>query len=94
MFALRLSEKTQGELAAMAKVYGAPTSSAFAREILEVVVSGDIERVKAFNARLIAKVGEQLQMKFSAALDEAAGAGKPAKKPRKPQKQVRGRGGR
>jgi hypothetical protein len=71
-FALRLSLKTQQELAELAKVYGAPNPRALAREILEVIVSGDIERIKAFNARLITRMGEQLVLRLNAAVDTPA----------------------
>jgi hypothetical protein len=83
LFNVRLSEKTQADLRAMAAVYGSPNASAYAREVLEVMCSGDLEKVKAFIARLIARAGEQLTLKLNGALDEVAGAEKPAKKARK-----------
>jgi len=79
-FTLRLSAETQKSLADMAKVYGAPNTRAFAAEVLAVMSSGDIERVKAFNGRLIARAGEQLTLKLNAAMD-AAVAEKPKKRP-------------
>lgn len=68
LYALRLAEKTQQDLVAMSKVYGSPTPSAFIREILEVVVSGNIEKMNAFNRRLIMGMGEQMALKFEADL--------------------------
>jgi hypothetical protein len=91
LFNVRLSEKTQADLREMAKVYGAPNASAFAREVLEVMVSGDLEKVKAFNARLIARSGEQMTLALNAALDAASGSKKPAKKGRKRKERGKGR---
>lgn len=68
-FALRLSLKTQADLAALSKVYGSPNPRAFAREILEAVTSGDMERIKAFNQRLITRMGEQLVLRLNAVVD-------------------------
>lgn len=84
MFALRLSPEVRKNLADMAKIYGSPTPSAFAREIIATMVSGEIEKVKAFNARLIAGVGEQLTLRLNATLDDAAAtASKPKKRAKK-----------
>lgn len=83
IFAMRLSAKTQQDLAEMAKIYGSPNTRAFAREILEVMTSGDLERVKLFNGKLIKGMGEQLTLKLNAALDVATAAEKPAKQPLK-----------
>jgi hypothetical protein len=92
MFALRLPEKVQESLRDMAKVYGSPNASAFAREMLTAMTSGDIEQVKAFNARLIARAGEQLTLTLNAALDAAPTSKKPAKKAKKPPGRGKGRG--
>lgn len=72
MFTVRLAKETQADLAQLARVYGAPTSSAFAREVLEVVVSGDFEKIKAFNARLLTRMGEQLHLQLAEVFDDAA----------------------
>lgn len=87
VFTLRLPQKTKDELAQLAKVYGAPNTRAFAREILEVIVSGDLERIKAFNARLVMRMGEQLTLQWSAAA--IAQAGKRAQEPRKRPRRVK-----
>lgn len=81
-----MPQKVQDDLLEMGKVYGSPNGRAFAREVLEVMTSGDMERVKAFNARLIAKAGEQLTLKLNATLDGAAEAQKRAKNARKGKK--------
>ena len=83
IYALRLPQKTQEDIAELARIYGAANARAFAREILEVITSGDIERIKAFNARLIKGMGEQLTLKLNSALDGPKEAEKPAKKARK-----------
>jgi len=79
-FTLRLPLVAQNNLREMAKVYGAPNTRAFAAEVLAVMSSGDLEQVKAFNGRLIARAGEQLTLKLNAAMD-AAVADKPQKRP-------------
>lgn len=83
IFTLRLPQKVQDDLAGMAKVYGSPNTRAFAREVLEVMCSADMERVKAFNARLIKGMGEQLTLKLNGALDASTEFEKPAQDPRK-----------
>lgn len=94
IFAMRLSAKTQQDLAEMAKIYGSPNTRAFAREILEVMTSGDLERVKLFNGKLIKGMGEQLTLKLNAAMDGAMGAEKSAKEPKKPKGAGKGAGSR
>lgn len=92
IYALRLPQKTQDDIAELSKLYGSPNSRAFAREILEVMTGGDIERIKAFNARLVRGMGEQLTLTLNTAIDTVTGAEprKPAKKPRKPAKKGKG----
>ena len=65
IFGVRLSQKTKDDLSELAKVYGAPTASAFAREVLEVITSGDMSRIQAFNRRLLMGMGEQLALKLT-----------------------------
>lgn len=77
LYTLRLPEKTQANIAELSVIYGAANPRAFAREILEVVTSGDVEKLKAFNARLVHGMGQQLTLRFNSTLD----ALKPAKKP-------------
>lgn len=69
VYGLRLPKQVQDDLHTFGKIYGAPNGRAFAREVLEVMTSGDMERVKAFNARLIRGVGEQMTLKLNAAVD-------------------------
>lgn len=94
-FTMRLPKKTQDELAELAKVYGAPNTRALAREVLEVIVSGDIERIKAFNARLITRMGEQLVLRLNAVVDpkpkhaaHATRAARSARKKRRPRERT------
>lgn len=89
LFTIRLAADVQNALRDMAKVYGSPNASAFAREMLTAMTSGDVEQVKVFNQRLIARAGEQLVLTLNAALDERPTAKKPAKTAR-----TRPKGGR
>jgi len=89
-FSFRLPQKDKDALAEMAKVYGAPSPGAFCAEMVGAVCSGDMERVKAFNAKLIKGMGEQLTLKLNGALDAAVGAEKPAQEPRKAGKRGKG----
>lgn len=81
-FSFRLPEKDKASLLEMSKVYGAASPGAFCAEMVGVMCSGDMERVKAFNARLIKGMGEQLTLKLNAALDGATDAEKPRKTPK------------
>ena len=90
IYSLRIPQKTQDEIAELARIYGAPNGRAFAREILEVITSGDLEKIKAFNGRLIKGMGEQLTLKLNSALDGPTEAKKPAQKPRKRAKGKKG----
>lgn len=71
---MRLSVQDQKLLAEMSKVYGAPNPRAFLREILQVMLSGDAERLRGFNTRLAQGVGkhmaEQMAFKLNETLDE------------------------
>lgn len=69
LFTMRLPQADQDALLQMSKIYGAPNMRAFAREMISVMCSADVARVKAFNARLIAGVGEQLTIDLNATLD-------------------------
>lgn len=90
IYSLRIPQKTQDEIAELARIYGAPNGRAFAREILEVITSGDLEKIKAFNGRLIKGMGEQLTLKLNSALDGPTEGRKPAQKPRKRAKGKKG----
>lgn len=68
-FVFRLPTVERAALIEMAKLYGAPNTSAFLREMVGAMCSGDTDRVKAFNLRLFSKVGEQLALKLNATMD-------------------------
>jgi hypothetical protein len=68
----------------MARIYGSANVSVFAREVLETISSGDIQKIRAFTLRMAQKAGEQLNLSLNASFDEAAKAQKPAKQARKP----------
>lgn len=96
IYSLRLSKKTQDDLSEMGKVYGLPNGRAFAREILEVMCSGDPAKVQAFNRRLMMAVGEQLALKLNEPLEaairiDAADKAKVPPAPKPPKKKKRGR---
>ncbi len=83
LFSFRMSADDARNVVEMAKVFGSPTVSAFCREVLGTVASGDVERVRALTMRMVEKTGEQLKLSLNASLDEASKAQKPAKKARK-----------
>jgi hypothetical protein len=93
-FSFRLPEKDKASLLEMSKVYGAASPGAFCAEMVGVMCSGDMERVKAFNAKLIKGMGEQLTLKLNAALDSATGAEKPQPQPLNAVKRGKGAGRR
>lgn len=92
-FTFRLPQKDKDALAEMAKLYGAASPGGFLAEMVGAMCSNDMERVKGFVGRLVAKAGEQLTLQLNATVDHAAAragkpqaaaaAGKPAQKPRK-----------
>lgn len=59
LYALRLPQKVQDDLVTIGRVYGSPNGRAFAREILEVVTSGDPDRISLFVAKFIDRLGGQ-----------------------------------
>jgi len=74
----------------VSKIFGAVSPGAFCAEMIGAICSGDLERMKSFNARLVRGMGEQLTLKLNTAMDAVAEAGKPAKKARKPSKKGKG----
>ncbi len=67
----RLPDVERMALVEMSKLYGSENISAFLREMVGAMCSGDAVRVKAFNVRLFSKIGEQLAFKLNATIDEA-----------------------
>lgn len=88
IFTIRLPKPTQDQLAEIAGVVGASSPRAFAREILETVLSGDPARINAFNVRLIEGVTRQFQLP---GVQVVAAAVVPKAKPKK-RRPKRGRG--
>ena len=74
----------------MSKIYGAASPGAFCAELVGVMCSGDMERVKAFNGRLIARTGEQLTLQLNAAMDAATGRPRKAKEGQRRKKTAKG----
>jgi len=83
-FAFRLPVDQAAALREMAKIYGAPNTSTFLREMVGASCSGDTEKIKAFNAKLFKGIGEQLTLKLSASIDEAMSAPSPLPLPAPP----------
>jgi hypothetical protein len=90
-YALRLSRKTQDDLALMGKLYGLPNGRAFAREVLETMCSGDAAKVQAFLRRLMMAAGEQLALKLGEPLEAVSRPALPAPKPKKKKGRARAR---
>jgi hypothetical protein len=70
VFTFRLPVEQAAALREMSKIYGAPTPSAFLREMVGASCSGDGEKIKAFNSKLIKGMGEQLTLKLNSLVDE------------------------
>lgn len=89
IFAFRLPKADQALLAEMANVYGAPNARAFLKEMIQVMLGGDGERLRQFNIKLAQGIGkhlgDQMALKLNGPLE---GVDTPAKedasKPRKP----------
>ena len=62
VYRFRLSEADQKNLVDVSKLYGAPNTSVFLREMVSSLCSGDQKRVSEFVTRLIMKMGEQLTL--------------------------------
>jgi len=72
LFNFRLPTSERLALVEMAKLYGSANVSAFLREMVGAMCSGDVERVRKFNVQLFQKVGEQLALKLTAPAEEMA----------------------
>lgn len=90
-FTFRLPQKDKEALTEMAAIYGAPSPGAFCAAMVGALCSGDLERIKAFNARLVKGMGEQLTLKLNASMDAIAAAEKPAKQATKRTAKGKGR---
>jgi hypothetical protein len=76
-FTFRLPVKDKEALFQLAALYGS-SPGGFVAEMVGVICSGDFERIKAFNARLIANAGEQMTLKLNSAFDASVASKKPA----------------
>lgn len=88
VFSFRLPSAERENLVEMSKVFGAPNPRAFLREMVGAMCSGDGERVRAFNTKLIHAVGEQLVLRLHGPLP-----GKVVSKAKKVPKRRKGRRG-
>ena len=65
IYALRLPQQVQDDLAELGRVCGYPNGRALAKEALEAVTSGDPQRVQDFARKLALRVGEQLPLQLA-----------------------------
>lgn len=72
VFNFRLDSAKAKELRELARVYGSANTSAFLRELVGAIVSGDPAQVSAFNTRLFQKMGQQLALDFTAKAEASA----------------------
>lgn len=86
IFSFRLPHKEADSLREMSKIFGVPNTSMFLREMIGAMCSGDPQRIKDFNAKLIAKAGEQLTLKLNAVVDEGPVGGRLAERPQTQQR--------
>lgn len=66
IFNFRLPENEANDLRRVAKLYGAPSTSAFLREMLMVFCSGEPDQARSFVGRLFSRLGEQLTLPLNA----------------------------
>lgn len=93
LFAFRLAKPEQRKLAEMARIYGSPNPSAFVREMVGAICSGDMGTVNGFLGRLGEKLTGQLTLEFQRkALAELQATREAAPRPAKPRKRRRPRG--
>ena len=88
IFTFRLPAEDLESVRQIAKIYGSPSTGSFIAEVVGVICAGDAARLTAFHTRLIQRMGEQLTLDFSAAMEAARTPSKPAKQARK----IAGRG--
>ena len=82
LYRLRLSKELQKKVVAIGKIYGAPNTSVFVRELLVAVCGGDLSAAQAFQSRLAEKLTGQMQLELVAAQERAARAQQPHQKRR------------
>ena len=63
---VRFTANTKRQLIRAAKAYKAKTVSDFVRDLVEVTLSGDVERVGEFARRALGATGEQLILQLPA----------------------------
>lgn len=64
LFYFRITPKSMEAMKEAGRLYGAPNTSAFLREMVEAHCCGDAERAEAFSKRLFTKLGERLQLEL------------------------------
>jgi len=82
LFNFRLPEEEANTLREVAKLYGSPSASAFVREMVTTMCSGEPDQAKAFIGRLISRMGEQLSLSLQTPVPPRKGP-KKRKRPRR-----------
>lgn len=82
-FTFRLPREARDNLQEVSKICGYLSVSAFLRDLVGTIVSGDGKKIADFNQRMAMRLGEQLRFQWEAAA-----------KAQKPGKVARGPGGR
>lgn len=62
LFNFRLAPEAAASLREVAKFYNGGNASAFLRDMVTAMISGDPQKVAAFNKELFGKMGEQLTL--------------------------------
>ena len=83
VYRFRLALEDQEKLLEMAKMFGSPNTSAFLREMVGAMCSGEQKRVMDFVQRFMAAVDRQVQMDFMKGLQAGKPASVPKETPRK-----------
>jgi hypothetical protein len=67
VFTFRLDSSEAASLKEIGRIYGSPSTSAFLREMVGSIVSGEPSKVAEFQTKLFEKLGGQLVLEFTAA---------------------------
>ena len=69
-YTIRLQPQLKLKVDEISIIYGAVSTSAFVRDLLAAVCSGDLETATAFQTRLADKMSGQLQLEIQAKMTE------------------------
>lgn len=74
-YTIRLNPELKRKVEEISIIYGAESTSAFVRDLLAAVCSGDVSVAMAFHARLEEKMSGQTQLEMKAKIDERIAEG-------------------